>query len=182
VEPSLSKTLSYWLRHEPGDADLDMGRGGYVSLEALARALRRRRWPDMDPQRLAELLDDPGVERFERRGDRVRAVYGHSVEVEADLPPIDPDFPLYHGTSRSAWESVRREGLQPMGRQYVHLSRSVGAARRVGRRHDTSPVLLSVHPPNDTVDHPFFDAGSVVLTPRVPPGWLGPVEGESRPG
>lgn len=178
MDTSLSKTLSYWLRHAPGDANLGMDRAGYVSLEDLAEALREHRWPGMDRERLVELIDDPDVERFERRGDRVRAVYGHSVEIQADHPQIEPDFPLYHGTSRSAWSVIRREGLRPMGRRFVHLSRTIEEARRVGRRHDDHPVLLGVRPSNDTVDRPFFDAGPVVLTPSVPPRWLEPIDGE----
>lgn len=178
VDTSLSKTLSYWLRHAPEDAKLEMDRAGYVALEDLAEALRRHRWPGMDCERLRGLIDDPDAERFERRGDRVRAVYGHSVEIQADYPETEPDFPLYHGTSRSAWSTIRREGLRPMNRRFVHLSRTVEEARRVGRRHDAQPVVLRVQPTDDTVDHPFFDAGPVVLTPSVPPGWLEPADGE----
>lgn len=176
MDTALSKTLSYWLRHAPEDAGLEMDRGGYVDLVELVRALRRASWPGMDRDRLAALVDDPDVERFERRGYRVRAIYGHSVEIQADYPEIDPAFPLYHGTSRSAWSAIRREGLRPMNRRFVHLSRTVPDARRVGRRHDEDPVVLGVEPVDDTVEHLFFEAGPVVLTPFVPPGWIDRLE------
>lgn len=172
MDTALSKTLSYWLRHAPEDAGLDMDLGGYVELADLVRALRRDRWPGMDRDRLAAMVDDPDVERFERRGERVRAIYGHSVDIQADYPQVEPEFPLYHGTSRSAWSSIQREGLRPIKRQYVHLSRTIADARRVGRRHDQNPVVLGIEPVDDTVDHPFFEAGPVVLTPSVPPGWV----------
>lgn len=176
MEERLSRTLSYWLRHAPGDADLDMDRAGYVSLTGLVKALQRHRWSGMDRQRLVRLIDDPEVERFERRGEKVRAVYGHSVDVAAEYPEIDPDFPLFHGTSRDAWESIQTEGLRPMNRQYVHLSRTVEEARRVGRRHDVRPVILRVQAPHGPEGRPFFDAGPVILTPSIPPGWLEPID------
>jgi putative RNA 2'-phosphotransferase len=54
-------------------------------------------------------------------------------------PPI-----LYHGTSQRALAAIRREGLRPMGRQYVHLSPDPETATLVGARHDEQPVILTV--------------------------------------
>lgn len=175
MDTSLSKTLAYWLRHAPEEAGLTMDRAGYVPVTQLVEALREHRWSSMDRERLVRMIDDPEVERFERRGRKVRAVYGHSVDVEGEYPEIDPDFPLFHGTSRDAWPTIRTQGLQPMSRQYVHLSRAVEEARRVGGRHDDRPVILRVQAPDDTVEHSFFDAGPVILTPSVPAGWLEPI-------
>jgi putative RNA 2'-phosphotransferase len=171
VDTDLSKTLSYFLRHEPEEGNLSMDEQGYVSAEELVTVLRDRKWPDVTAEQLLETVEDPDVERFERLGDRIRASYGHSVDVTLEHPEIRPPDELYHGTSRSAWESIREEGLKPMGRQYVHLSRTVEEARRVGHRHDSSPVILTVHP-DETSSHDFWKAGPVVLTDFVPPDWI----------
>jgi putative RNA 2'-phosphotransferase len=100
--------------------------------------------------------------------------------VNLDYPEIDPEFPLYHGTSLDAWRSIREQGLRPMSRQYVHLSRTRTEARRVGQRHAESPVLLTVKP-EGSHHRKFFRAGPVVLTNRVPPQWLTPIEGMHAP-
>lgn len=171
METKLSKTLSYLLRHNPGEGNLEMDPQGFVNVDSLLDALADRGWSALDRDTLVEKLDDPSVERFERRGSAVRATYGHSVDVEPEYPKIKPDFPLYHGTSPGAWSSIREEGLKPMNRQYVHLSRSIEEARRVGHRHASSPVILRVEP-GESETPPFYRAGPVVLTDYVPVDWL----------
>lgn len=171
METRLSKTLSYFLRHAPGDADLEMDEQGYVSLESLLEALRDEGWDSLDRESFIQRLDDPEVERFERRGSAVRATYGHSVEVEPDYPEISPEFPLFHGTSPEAWRSIRKEGLKSRSRQYVHLSRTVPEAERVGRRHSTNPVILRIIAEPD-FEATFYRAGPVVLSEYLPPEWI----------
>nr|WP_281244629.1 RNA 2'-phosphotransferase [Halopelagius inordinatus] len=92
--------------------------------------------------------------RFERAGGRVRAAYGHSIDVDLDADGEDADghpdssesIPdaLYHGTAPRNVDAIREEGLKPMGRREVHLSTSVDDAREVGSRHATDPVVLRV--------------------------------------
>ena len=60
------------------------------------------------------------------------------------MPDGRPPPTLYHGISPDALETVRRDGLRPMGRQYVHLSPNPETAIRVGARHDERPVVLTV--------------------------------------
>ena len=73
--------------------------------------------------------------------DKVVEVFpGQPIRYEPCVPPPL----LYHGTSPGALEAIRREGLQPMERQYVHLSPDTETAIRVGDRHDDRPVVLTV--------------------------------------
>ncbi len=148
---------------------------GFVSLDELMELLRAERNLDLNREEFVEQLDDPNVERFERRGDAVRASYGHSIDVDLDYPEINPEFPLYHGTSPEAWESIREEGLRPMSRQYVHLSNTRKEARRVGYRHTQFPVLLAVEL-EESNRGTFYRAGPVVLTRRIPPDGLTRIE------
>jgi putative RNA 2'-phosphotransferase len=175
METGLSKTLSYFLRHAPGEGNLDMDNQGFVSLESLLELLCTEKGYELGREALVEKLDDPEVERFERRGEAVRATYGHSVDVELDYPEITPDFPLFHGTSPGAWRSIQEQGLRPMNRQYVHLSRTKEEARRVGKRHAKNPVLLSVQP-RESYELSFLRAGPVILVEQVPPAMLDPIE------
>ncbi|TYT62040.1 RNA 2'-phosphotransferase [Natrialba swarupiae] len=149
----LSTFTSGLLRHFPDDAGLELDERGWVDYDDLVSAIERQYEWARDRHLEAVVETDPKG-RFERTGDgadgktehddRVRAAYGHSVDVS--LEPTDAPVPdeLYHGTAPGNLESIRSEGLRPMSRQHVHLSGSQEAARTVGRRHASDPVVLVV--------------------------------------
>ena len=142
---ALSKTVSHALRHEPWVYELELDEAGWVPLDALLRALRDlRRWRDVRYDDLVRMVASSAKRRYEIDGDRIRALYGHSVPGRIALVSADPPEVLFHGTSPAAWASIRERGLVPMGRQYVHLSVDVETARQVGRRKSAEPVLLRV--------------------------------------
>jgi putative RNA 2'-phosphotransferase len=175
----VSKFLSGALRHFPDDVGLTLDAAGWTSLAAVVdRTQERYDWLADGAVEAIVRLDPKG--RFERDGERIRAAYGHSVAVDlADGETLEstempvPDV-LYHGTSPDALESIETEGLRPMGRQYVHLSGSVAAARTVGRRHADEPVVLAVDAAELRRDgQPITKRGrSVFTTDRVPPAYL----------
>jgi len=83
-----------------------------------------------------------------------------------------PPALLYHGTSPRALEATRQSGLQPMARQYVHLSNHRADALEVGRRKHREPVILLVNAADAAQAGFAFYAGNdkVWLADRVP--WL----------
>lgn len=87
--------------------------------------------------------DDRGRFEFSEDGLMVRALYGHSIDVDLGLEPVNPPAMLYHGTAEKYIEVISREGLKPRKRKYVHLTESIEEATSVGTRHG-SPVLLGV--------------------------------------
>jgi putative RNA 2'-phosphotransferase len=108
--------------------------------------------------------------RFEVAGNRIRARYGHSFDQPIRYEPCTPPSILYHGTSQRALATIRRQGLRPMGRQYVHLSPDPETATRVGARHDEQPVILAVRAAEaHAVGIVFHQAGEAVyLSKHVP--------------
>jgi len=143
---ALSKVVSHALRHEPSTYGLELDGAGWVPVTDLVHALHRRgtRWRHVDRAALEQMVESSAKRRYEIDGDRIRAMYGHSVAgrveaVEAQPPPV-----LYHGTSPRAWESISVRGLLPMGRQYVHMSADGATAGEVGRRKSPTPVVLRV--------------------------------------
>ena len=40
---------------------------------------------------------------------------------------------------------ILNEGLKPMSRQYVHLSKDIETATMVGKRRDEEPVILEIN-------------------------------------
>lgn len=140
----LSKFMSGALRHFPDDAGIDLDEAGWTELSSLvATAERKYDWVGRETV-LGVVATDPKG-RFERDGaGRVRAAYGHSVDVElASGDHVIPDT-LYHGTAPRNVAAIREEGLRPMGRQQVHLSERVADARAVGHRHADDPVVFVV--------------------------------------
>jgi putative RNA 2'-phosphotransferase len=112
--------------------------------------------------------------RYEIGGERIRALYGHSVPGRIAMAQADPPEVLFHGTSSAAWEAIQKRGLVPMGRQYVHLSTDVPTAVQVGRRKSDAPVVLSVRAGEASRYGVQFWRGNEMtwLADGVPPGYL----------
>ena len=169
----VSKFLSGALRHFPDDAGVTLDDAGWTALSTLVRRTHERYDWLADGAVEAIVRFDPKG-RFERDGDRVRAAYGHSVSVELAAEPTPIPDVLYHGTPPSALDSIRNEGLRPMGRQQVHLSGSPESAREVGRRHAADPIVLRVAAADMRSDgHEITKrAADVYTTEHVPPAYL----------
>lgn len=139
----LSKLVSGALRHVPDELGLAVDEAGWVDLDELVRAVRERHAWAREPTVRALAETDPKG-RYEIADGRIRATYGHSIEVEPpDEPGEVPDL-LYHGTDPANLDAIEREGLQPMGRQEVHLSPTVDDAVEVGRRRCDDPAVIEV--------------------------------------
>jgi putative RNA 2'-phosphotransferase len=168
-----SKFLSGALRHFPDDVDIDLDAAGWADFETVVqRTLEKYDWLDEVAVEAIVRTDPKG--RFEVDDDRIRAAYGHSVDVDlgTDDTPV-PDV-LYHGTAPDALPSIHDKGLKPMSRQHVHLSGSVDAAREIGGRHAADPVVLRVDAAAMVDDgREITKRGrSVYTTDRVPPRFL----------
>jgi putative RNA 2'-phosphotransferase len=143
---SLSKFLSLILRHRAEDFGLTLDAEGFTSFDAVKQVLKSRfrgRFSEEDLARIIEVGPDD-KRRFEVRGGRIRALYGHSQVSAVEYEPAEPPEVLFHGTSPGALPSIRREGLRGMGRQYVHLSTDEPRALEVARRRTGEPILLCI--------------------------------------
>lgn len=80
-----------------------------------------------------------------------------------------PPHQLFHGTATRFEASIRKEGLRPGSRQYVHLSSSVEVATAVGTRHG-KPLVLRIHAEQMHRDGIVFylSKNGVWLTESVP--------------
>jgi putative RNA 2'-phosphotransferase len=169
-----SKFLSYVLRHNPDALDLSLAPGGWADVDTLISHARDD-GRTFSRDRLRRVMAAGEKTRFALSpdGSKIRARYGHSIDVALDLEPTAPSGRLYHGTARSALDAIRAEGLRPQSRQYVHLSGTRDTAEAVGRRHG-SPVVLVVDAPalhND--GHTLYRTTDAVwLTRHVPPAYL----------
>ncbi|NJE43445.1 RNA 2'-phosphotransferase [Thermococcus sp. GR6] len=139
----VSKLMAYILRHSPEEFGLRPDMEGFVPLPELADALRTV-YPDVTEEFVREIVARDAKGRYEIKGDKIRARYGHSFPVSLNHEEDTGSRFLYHGTPRRNLESILREGLKPMGRQFVHLSMSKSEAIETGRRHGRDVALLVI--------------------------------------
>ncbi|TAP45195.1 RNA 2'-phosphotransferase [Arthrobacter sp. S39] len=142
----LSRAASHALRHEPWLYELELDAEGWTPVDDLLQALRRESpdWVGLEPADLKAMIETSSKRRHEIRGGRIRAFYGHSVPARVIKTAEAPPPELFHGTSRNNLETIRVEGLRPMGRQYVHMSKDVETATLVGLRKSSAPVVLVI--------------------------------------
>lgn len=129
-----SKHLAYLLRHS-NFPDYN----GWVKVSVVLGNL------GLSLQDLQQIVESDNKGRFEFSEDKssVRALYGHSIDVNLGLEPTIPPPILYHGTAEKYIDSIMKEGLRPRKRNFVHLSETMDIAKQVGTRHG-SPVVLSI--------------------------------------
>lgn len=171
---SISKFLSYVLRHEPSAAGVTLDAEGWVDVDSLLAgcAAHGKR---LSRTQLEEVVARCPKQRFAFSDDgaRIRASQGHSAQVDLGYAPADPPPVLFHGTVERFLPAIREQGLLKMKRHHVHLSADEATARNVGGRRG-KPVLLRI----DTAamraaGHAFFlSANGVWLTETVPPEFI----------
>jgi putative RNA 2'-phosphotransferase len=173
---SLSRVLSHALRHAPWLYELELDDEGWVSVEAILAALRKQRaaWADLSELTLASMIESSNKRRHEIRGGRIRALYGHSIANKLQRTTAVPPSVLYHGTSPDVLSLIECSGLQPMGRQYVHLSADHATAIEVGQRKARKPTILRVMAGEADTKGIHFYAGNekVWLADLVPPEFI----------
>jgi len=142
VKIGVSKYVSYLLRHNP--EDLEMDDDGFVDLNELISKVRRR-YPTMDRNLLIKIVDESERKRFEIVENKIRALYGHTIPVHVRFKEDKQILGLYHGTTPQAARQILEKGLQPMRRRWVHLSPTQEIAREVGKRRTKSPLVLMIN-------------------------------------
>jgi putative RNA 2'-phosphotransferase len=141
----VSKFLSLVLRHSPQSIHVDMDENGWVDIGELIAHAETYKHLHLSVDLIKTVVETNDKQRFKisEDGERIRANQGHSVRVDLELEPRTPPDLLYHGTARRFLAPILAEGLKPMSRQYVHLSRTEDIALAVGKRHG-EPVILYI--------------------------------------
>jgi putative RNA 2'-phosphotransferase len=172
----LSKTIAHALRHKPEEYGLRLDAEGWVSIDELLDALRRRRsaWRQIGMAEIERIMAESEKQRFEVQGDKIRAFYGHSTAEKIEKQPAMPPEFLYHGTTPQAVDAIRREGLKSMKRQYVHLSTDERTARLVALRRTAQPVILRIAAREADRQGVHFYPGNedIWLADPIPPAFI----------
>lgn len=163
------KFLALILRHKPEAGNLTLDKEGWADVKDILSAL------NVSKKELIEIVDwdDKGRYEFSKDQKKIRARQGHSVNVEIEFKEFKPTSKLYHGTVWPSVEGIMQSGLKSMSRLYVHLSKDVQTATKVGSRRG-QPVILeidAVKAVTEGVDF-WISNNGVILAKHVPSKYI----------
>lgn len=170
---STSKFISLILRHKPETIGITLDDHGWADTKELIEGVNKTHPLTMEI--LEEIVRTDEKQRYSFNEDktRIRANQGHSIPIDADLTETEPPEVLYHGTGEKSVSSIEQQGLKPMSRLYVHLSKDAETARTVGSRHGKPVVYIVLAGEMHRDGYPFFlSANGVWLTREVPVRYL----------
>lgn len=172
----ISKKMSYCLRHNPQKYGLKLDEYGFVDLQEFLDAMNKMHHfqPKLTEMKIREIMNSSDKQRFEIKNGKICALYGHSIPQIIKRKKMAPPDILYHGTAHRFLPSIQKEGLLPMGRQYVHLSADIAMAESVGKRRDNHPAILLVDAKRAHQDGIDFYVGNdeVWLCDQMPSRYL----------
>lgn len=142
----ISKFLALILRHKPEELGLELDNQGWCDVNKLVKAFSNK-FDGFTMETLEEIVstDNKGRYAFNEDKTLIRAVQGHSTKsVDIGFEEVDwksLQSSLYHGTGEKYLESIKKEGIVPKSRNYVHLSSDIETAKKVGARHGKIVIL-----------------------------------------
>ncbi|KAF7770691.1 hypothetical protein Agabi119p4_6665 [Agaricus bisporus var. burnettii] len=200
-EVKLSKTLSWILRHGGAYEGLAMREDGFVYVSDILKHSRLRTF-GLTLERLKGIVQTDPKQRFSlvfERSDATRLNYtvvegnedengmwlikanqGHSIsavkiELESILQVSDiPSGLAVHGTTRSAWNVIEKEGLSKMNRNHIHMAQGVGKDDVISGMRQSSQILIfiNVQKALDAGIKFYLSDNGVVLTDGDEHGYL----------
>jgi putative RNA 2'-phosphotransferase len=180
---SIARRLALVLRHAPEKFDLEMDINGWVDVKDIVLQFKkqggkRNHW--LRPHHLSAIVETDPKGRYDIRGNTIRATYGHTVEIEIDLPTDNIPDALYYPCDPVETENLLEVGISPSGRSHVHLSASIKTAAEAGHVHFALPTILEV----DTAQmiaagETIWHAGiTVYLTDNTPAKYLSVIDND----
>lgn len=173
---SISKFLSYVLRHHPEEIDLKLDKNGWAQVaELIKKAKKSGRSINWD--HIKKIMANGTKQRFilSNDGKYIRAGYGHTIDVDLELKSKTPPDELCHGTAGKNLSSIIAEGIHHGSRNFVHLSTTLDDARFVGSRHGAPKILIVNAKQMSREGYDFYQSESepcIWLTKKVPPEFL----------
>lgn len=177
---NLGKTTAGILRHFPDKYGLDMDKRGWVDVQHYVKALRNRqkRFHWLREYHIRALVATDPKDRYQIENEHLRATYGHSIDIDLDLPSEGiPDKIFLPTTSKEA-ELLLESGVKPSDRTYVHLSGTYESAVEAGAVRTDNPVILEVDAEKALEEgETIMKAGKeVYIAKEIPPDYLNKYE------
>jgi len=164
----ITRSLAYMLRHKPEEFDLQLDRQGFAGLSEVVQALNERLGEPIEEAQVARAIACGDRERYEIVDGRIRALYGHSIEVDPGAPGQPPAL-LFIGLDERDAERARRNGLHGGRRRFLHLALTEEEAIETGRRSARDYVVITVHALDAwEQDVNFYNRRAMFLSEPIP--------------
>ena len=170
----LSRFLSLILKHDPGQIDLQLDSQGWAEVDHLLEQLAANRKPaSREDLEKVVAAGEQARFRFSEDGLKIRAIEGHSIDIDLGLPPVEPPEFLYHVTIEKFLKSIKAKGLNSRSKPHVHLTDDLAAATKESLHHGQPVILLIEAKRMFDDDYEFLLSESGVwLTKEVPFAYL----------
>ena len=170
---TLGRTMAGVLRHIPERYGLEMDDHGWVDLRDFLTAvqIRNKRFKFLRPHHVIGLVETDPKGRYQFEDGKIRATYGHSMDIDLDLPTEGIPDVLYYPTTDEEAHLLLEAGLRPSDRKMVHLSATFEAAMEAGRVRIQAPVILEIDAKAArAAGTVIMIAGKIVYTTKEVPG------------
>lgn len=138
VRKDFSQYLSFILRHYPEDIGLELMEDGWLSVDdMLTNMMNYGKWC-VGLEFLKKIVENDNKGRYSFKDDYkyIRANQGHSIKgLIFHYDEYQGNGVLYHGTADRFLPSIEKDGLLPMNRNSIHLSKDYMTAVNVAKRH-----------------------------------------------
>ncbi len=123
-----------------------MDLNGWVNSRELSEAIQgqRRHFHWLRAWHFEAIANADTKGRYQVEGEMIRATYGHSIELELDLPTDDIPESLYWPCDPEAVPTHMELGITSGDRKHVHLSRTISNAMEAGHVRIDRPAILEI--------------------------------------
>lgn len=141
-EEALGRALAKTLRHKAQAQGIPQDQQGWCLVSDL---LCKSPYTNLkaDREQIEDVVRNDKKGRYEFNSDKskIRAVQGHSVELDVGLQPLvsENEFPeiVVHGTYKDAWAIIKTAGLSKMKRQHIHFAQQLPKKSPAGEQQKT---------------------------------------------
>ena len=165
----LEKTISWLLRHGALKENVSINDEGYVLINDLISWLGQRGL-NTSFDRVASIVSKDSKGRFSIVGNSIRANQGHSINLKISLQSYNRGHSqVVHATYYQHLDSISRQGLKKMSRDYVHLINVDSQSDKFHMFRQNTDLYVFIQG-----DHPnlSISENGVILSPEIPPECL----------
>lgn len=178
-QKKISKFLSYILRHKPDSIGITIHKNGWASVQEIIDKAPEKNAMTLEEIQYVVENQNPEKRRLTLSEDlsEIKAISGHSINVELDMEEVNPPTLLYHGTSESNLKSILKNGLTPQKRHHVHMSNDIETAKIVANRRSGKKVILKIEAMKMRASgYKIYFLNNIYFTNKVNPGFISIVE------
>jgi putative RNA 2'-phosphotransferase len=164
----LTRSLAYMLRHQPDEFDIEVDKFGFADLEDVLDELSDRFDEDIEVEDITKAIEEGDRPRYEIVDGKIRALYGHSIEVDPG-ESTEPPEKLYLGMGSRDADRASRNGLNAGRRRFLHLATSEEDAKEMGRRAAPEYTVVTIFARDAWEDGvSFYDRKALYLSDAIP--------------